>query len=156
MLACFALIAVELSGRESALAEGIILFLRWKPFTPAVLQEEGAVERLTERMKAVLGPFVLRRLKSEVASQLTAKQHHEELVNMTPEQEALYQKAVSHLRAEVTANTKGNEVAVVYGDSLRHCHACPQQNGQPDAWARGAVPKGSVTTQSRKHCQDQR
>ena len=71
------------------------------------MQEEEAVERLTERMRAVLGPFVLRRLKCEVASQLTAKQHHEQLVSMTPEQQSLYQAAVSQLRAEVTSTCKG-------------------------------------------------
>ena len=75
-----------------------------KPFS--LLQEEEAIERLTERMRAVLGPFVLRRLKSEVASQLTAKQHHEQLVNMTPEQLSLYQTAVSQLKAEVSATCK--------------------------------------------------
>lgn len=32
------------------------------------------MEALAERMKALLGPFVLRRLKSEVASQLVLKQ----------------------------------------------------------------------------------
>ncbi len=71
------------------------------------LQEEEAVQRLTERMKAVLGPFVLRRLKSEVASQLTAKQHHEELVAMTSEQSQLYQTAVQELKAEVSTTAKG-------------------------------------------------
>lgn len=72
------------------------------------LQEETAVQQLTERMKAVLGPFVLRRLKTEVASQLTAKQQHEEVVMMTAEQAALYQKAVEQLRAEVALKTKGD------------------------------------------------
>lgn len=37
-------------------------------------QGEGAMDALAERMKALLGPFVLRRLKSEVASQLVLKQ----------------------------------------------------------------------------------
>ncbi|KAL3132188.1 hypothetical protein ABBQ32_008788 [Trebouxia sp. C0010 RCD-2024] len=66
----------------------------------ADLQEEEAVKGLTNRMKAMLSPFVLRRLKSQVASQLTTKQQHEELVSMTPEQAALYQKAVQQLRAD--------------------------------------------------------
>ena len=38
------------------------------------LQDEQSMEALAERMKALLGPFVLRRLKSEVASQLVRKQ----------------------------------------------------------------------------------
>ena len=58
-------------------------------------------------MKALLSPFVLRRLKSQVASQLTAKQQHEEVISMTPEQAALYQKAVQQLRADVAVNMKG-------------------------------------------------
>lgn len=68
--------------------------------TDTLVQEEEAVKGLTNRMKAMLSPFVLRRLKSQVASQLTAKQQHEELVSMTPEQAALYQKAVQQLRAD--------------------------------------------------------
>ncbi|KAL0034958.1 hypothetical protein WJX79_002584 [Trebouxia sp. C0005] len=71
------------------------------------LQQEEAVQRLTERMKAVLGPFVLRRLKSEVASQLTAKQQHERVVEMTRQQTKMYHKAVQHLRAKIGANDKG-------------------------------------------------
>ncbi len=73
----------------------------------ANLQQEEAVQRLTERMKAVLGPFVLRRLKSEVASQLTAKQQHEQVVEMTQQQTKVYHKAVQHLRAKIGANGKG-------------------------------------------------
>lgn len=71
------------------------------------VQEEEAVKGLTQRMKAMLSPFVLRRLKSQVASQLTAKRQHEELVSMTPEQAALYQRAVHQLRADVAAGAKG-------------------------------------------------
>ena len=62
---------------------------------------------MTERMKAVLSPFVLRRLKSEVASQLTAKQHHEEVVHMTEQQTTLYRTAVLELRAEISAKGRG-------------------------------------------------
>ena len=39
-----------------------------------MLQDEGSMQALAGRMKALLGPFVLRRLKSEVASQLVLKQ----------------------------------------------------------------------------------
>ena len=73
----------------------------------ANLQQEEAVQRLTERMKAVLRPFVLRRLKSEVASQLTAKQQHEQVVEMTRQQTQMYRKAVQHLKANIGANGKG-------------------------------------------------
>lgn len=79
----------------------------WKCIWWTLLQEDEAVQGLTERMKALLSPFVLRRLKSQVASQLTAKQQHEEVVSMTTEQAALYQKAVQQLRADVAGNVKG-------------------------------------------------
>ena len=72
-----------------------------------MLQEGEEVQRLTERMKAVLGPFVLRRLKSEVASQLTPKQQHEEEVTMTPQQACMYRNAVQELRAVVSATATG-------------------------------------------------
>ena len=37
--------------------------------------DDAEIAKLTERMKALLGPFVLRRLKTEVAGQLTEKTH---------------------------------------------------------------------------------
>jgi SWI/SNF-related matrix-associated actin-dependent regulator 1 of chromatin subfamily A len=54
-------------------------------------------------MKALLGPFVLRRLKSEVAGQLAAKEQRTEVVDMTEAQAALYTDAVSSLRTEACA-----------------------------------------------------
>ena len=46
------------------------------PPAPRVTQgDEDEIAKLTGRMKALLGPFVLRRLKAEVAGQLTAKTH---------------------------------------------------------------------------------
>ena len=50
---------------------------------------------------------MLRRLKSEVASQLTAKQQHEQVVEMTQQQTKVYHKAVQYLRAKIGANGKG-------------------------------------------------
>ena len=88
-----------------------------------LLQEDEAVQGLTERMKALLSPFVLRRLKSQVASQLTAKQQHEEVVSMTAEQAALYQKAVQQLRADVAGNVKG-AIAISLHNTLP-CHCLP-------------------------------
>lgn len=45
---------------------------------PSLLPPQGddeEIAKLTERMKSLLGPFVLRRLKQEVAGQLTEKTH---------------------------------------------------------------------------------
>lgn len=44
------------------------------------------MDRLTVRMRGMLEPFMLRRLKGEVASQLTAKRHEERRVPMVPVQ----------------------------------------------------------------------
>ena len=45
--------------------------------------DEKGLAELTERMKQLLQPFVLRRLKTEVADQLTRKSHATEFVEMT-------------------------------------------------------------------------
>ena len=57
---------------------------------------------LTERMKAVLGPFVLRRLKSEVAQQLSAKRHVVRKLALAPDQARLYAAALAELRSEMS------------------------------------------------------
>ncbi len=67
------------------------------------LQDEEEVARLADRMRHLLAPFVLRRLKSEVAGQLTAKQHRTEQVSMTEAQGDLYRQAFSDIRKEATA-----------------------------------------------------
>ena len=67
------------------------------------VQDEEEVARLAERMRHLLAPFVLRRLKSEVAGQLTAKQHRTEQVSMTEAQGDLYKQAFSDIRKEATA-----------------------------------------------------
>ena len=41
--------------------------------TACVAQDEEAVQRLAERMRGLLEPFMLRRLKAEVAGQLAPK-----------------------------------------------------------------------------------
>ena len=67
------------------------------------VQDEEEVARLADRMRHLLAPFVLRRLKSEVAGQLTAKQHRTEQVSMTEAQGDLYKQAFSDIRKEATA-----------------------------------------------------
>ncbi|CAL8461937.1 g1468 [Coccomyxa elongata] len=69
----------------------------------ANVQDEEEMQLLTERMKALLGPFVLRRLKSEVASQLAAKDQRVELLDMTAAQADMYADAVQLLRREASA-----------------------------------------------------
>ena len=67
------------------------------------MQGEEEMEQLTRRMKALLGPFVLRRLKADVASQLAPKDQRLSLLDMTPVQAQMYSDAVSHLRKHAAA-----------------------------------------------------
>jgi SNF2 family DNA or RNA helicase len=66
-------------------------------------QDEDEVSRLAERMRRLLGPFVLRRLKQEVMAQLAPKTQRLESVRMAPQQAALYAQALRELRSEVAA-----------------------------------------------------
>ncbi|GLC48685.1 hypothetical protein PLESTB_000125600 [Pleodorina starrii] len=62
----------------------------------------AAQGRLVERMKQLLQPFILRRLKSEVADQLVAKQQHTVQLDMVPEQRDLYAATIASMRDEVS------------------------------------------------------
>ena len=89
------------------------------------MQDEEAVQQLTERMKSMLGPFVLRRLKSDVASQLTAKQHKVEMVSMAESQAQLYKEAVQELKAQVAVSSKGaKQVVPMLRKSILCCRWC--------------------------------
>ncbi|GAX85084.1 hypothetical protein CEUSTIGMA_g12504.t1 [Chlamydomonas eustigma] len=68
------------------------------------LDEDEQAARV-DRYKALLAPFILRRLKSEVATQLVPKKHIVEEVEMTPAQSKLYKAAVESMRREVAAAT---------------------------------------------------
>jgi SWI/SNF-related matrix-associated actin-dependent regulator 1 of chromatin subfamily A len=70
-------------------------------FAEVLAGGEAEVARLTDRMKQLLGPFVLRRLKAEVAGQLTEKRHVLESLEMAPPQAELYAAAVAGYKAEV-------------------------------------------------------
>ena len=61
------------------------------------------MERLTERMKTLLGPFVLRRLKADVAIQLAPKDQRVVTLDMTPIQVEMYTEAVSHLQKQAAS-----------------------------------------------------
>jgi SWI/SNF-related matrix-associated actin-dependent regulator 1 of chromatin subfamily A len=64
--------------------------------------DDDEIAKLTERMKSLLGPFVLRRLKQEVAGQLTEKTHATEFIEMTEEQAGLYAASVARMRSQIT------------------------------------------------------
>jgi SWI/SNF-related matrix-associated actin-dependent regulator 1 of chromatin subfamily A len=80
-------------------------------FAGMLAGNEAEVARLSSRMKQLLGPFVLRRLKTEVAGQLTEKKHSTEFTGMTPEQEAMYEASVESMRSQIT----GKAAAAVEG-----------------------------------------
>lgn len=73
-----------------------------KPNQAGGLQGEEEINKLAERMQNLLRPFVLRRLKTEVASQLAPKKHQLHKLPMTEEQSQLYAKAVAALRKDLT------------------------------------------------------
>ena len=62
--------------------------------------EEGEEDKLAERIRHILAPLVLRRLKSDVLEQLMPKTHRLENVQMLPAQKALYNGIVAQARAE--------------------------------------------------------
>ena len=58
---------------------------------------------LAQRMKRLLGPFVLRRLKADVAGQLAPKDQRVVTLDMTPVQAGMYTEAVGHLHKHAAA-----------------------------------------------------
>ncbi|MEW5304870.1 MAG: hypothetical protein WDW36_007450 [Sanguina aurantia] len=66
---------------------------------------EDQAAALASRMQRLLEPFILRRMKSEVASQLPIKEHKVEFVGMTAEQSAIYALAVDGLRRDAAGAT---------------------------------------------------
>jgi SWI/SNF-related matrix-associated actin-dependent regulator 1 of chromatin subfamily A len=68
-----------------------------------------ASARTIARVRHMLGPFVLRRLKSEVLQQLTPKVQHTEAIGQTDSQAALYGAAVAAVRKEVAAKAAAKE-----------------------------------------------
>ncbi|XP_071692660.1 protein CHROMATIN REMODELING 19-like [Rutidosis leptorrhynchoides] len=66
---------------------------------------------LIARMKSILGPFILRRLKSDVMQQLVPKVQKVEYVRMEKEQSEAYQEAIEEYRAAARARlAKSGEV----------------------------------------------
>ena len=63
----------------------------------------GVSQDNISRVRAMLAPFVLRRLKTEVLSQLTPKTQHLERLDMLPNQKALYSAAVASVRQEIAS-----------------------------------------------------
>ncbi|GBG76516.1 hypothetical protein CBR_g22264 [Chara braunii] len=81
--------------------------------------KEGSDEdnKLAARMKAMLGPFVLRRVKADVMRQLVPKTKRVEFVTMVPQQKQAYEAALDTWRNSVKAKmaAKNGESAVSSG-----------------------------------------
>ncbi|KAL3652887.1 Protein CHROMATIN REMODELING 19 [Castilleja foliolosa] len=68
---------------------------------------------LIGRMKSILGPFILRRLKSDVMQQLVPKMQKVEYVHMEKHQEDAYKEAIENYRASSQARmTKSSETGL--------------------------------------------
>lgn len=65
---------------------------------------------LIPRIKSILGPFILRRLKSDVMQQLVPKIQHVEYVVMGKEQSAVYNDAINDYRAASESRTMKSSV----------------------------------------------
>ena len=74
-----------------------------KAYVQSHRQDEEELETLTQRMKTLLGPFVLRRLKADVAGQLAPKDQRLCLLDTTPIQAEMYTEAVQCLRKQAVA-----------------------------------------------------
>ncbi len=70
------------------------------PHTPSQSTSD-ALEK-AQRVRTLLAPFVLRRLKSEVAQQLVPKQHEVIAVDMTPRQAVLYEETKRAFQEEMS------------------------------------------------------
>ena len=81
--------------------------------TAKLLQGEEEINKLAERMQNLLRPFVLRRLKTEVANQLAPKQHKLHRLAMTDEQARLYAKAVANLRKDLDPSSGAFQAQVL-------------------------------------------
>jgi SNF2 family DNA or RNA helicase len=70
-----------------------------------------ASARAIARVRHMLGPFVLRRLKSEVLQQLTPKTQRTEAIGQTAGQASLYGAAVAAVRKEVVTKAAAKPAA---------------------------------------------
>jgi len=93
---------VELQNLMHFLLPQVFAAQGFENFADLIQGDEHEVQRLTERMKELLGPFVLRRLKTEVAGQLTEKKHMTEFLEMTEEQGAMYEASLQSMRSQIT------------------------------------------------------
>ena len=97
------------------------------------------------RVRAMLAPFVLRRLKSEVLAQLTPKTQHLERLDMIPSQKALYDSVLTSVGREMAAKAK----AVAAGPGRPRSRA-PSSNDLAAGGEAGGAAAGMSAAQLEK------
>ncbi len=75
-------------------------------------------ETAVSQMRRMLDPFMLRRLKEDVATQLVPKQHHLALLTLTGVQQQLYQEAVAAFRKDMQTSGEALDSAAAQKTSL--------------------------------------
>ncbi|CAN6249754.1 unnamed protein product [Urochloa humidicola] len=73
---------------------------------------------LISRIKSILGPFILRRLKSDVMQQLVPKIQHVKFVIMDTEQSKAYKNAIEEYRAACQARSAKSSVDITNNNNV--------------------------------------
>ncbi|CAL5030542.1 unnamed protein product [Urochloa decumbens] len=73
---------------------------------------------LISRIKSILGPFILRRLKSDVMQQLVPKIQHVKFVIMDTEQSKAYKNAIDEYRAACQARSAKSSVDITNNNNV--------------------------------------
>ncbi|KAG2446661.1 hypothetical protein HYH02_008231 [Chlamydomonas schloesseri] len=140
-LLAFLLPAIFTTGDGAdALAEQVAEAAR--PGAPRDLETQA---RLVERMKALLQPFILRRLKSEVADQLVAKQQHILQLDMVPPQRALYESTIASMRDEVHKEVTEAAAAAAAGGGRGRGRGRPRRGAAAKAVAEAEASPGMLS-----------
>jgi SWI/SNF-related matrix-associated actin-dependent regulator 1 of chromatin subfamily A len=106
---------------------------------------KGVSDDTIARVRAMLAPFVLRRLKSEVLAQLTPKTQHLERLDMIPSQKALYDSVLTSVGREMAAKAK----AVAAGPGRPRSRA-PSSNDLAAGGEAGGAAAGMSAAQLEK------
>jgi SNF2 family DNA or RNA helicase len=79
------------------------------------IEKHGSEEKM-RKLQAMIKPFVLRRLKTQVATDLPDKIENIRYTHMTPEQEKLYEETKSYFRNQLLEDYNGeNQLLLIQG-----------------------------------------
>jgi superfamily II DNA or RNA helicase len=88
-------------------------------------------EDKTKRLFAIIKPFILRRHKSQVATELPQKVEQIQYCRMAPEQEDAYEEAKSYFRNKVLEKMTDHRHAAVAVDPAARAHQAPATRQPP-------------------------